>query len=184
MRKLLYILSLILILYSFSFSACVYDPKIHSLEARIEQLETKKSKDIMLLAEGAGANKFWWRSGLTGGTGSDLDGISGAYLTNNDAAFVIKSGSTEILPYIFKSGTTNTEDGYTYINDDTGEGTWVLCVIGNSGVSSYAADGTHFIDVSNSANLTDIEEGRCWFARDVNKFYCGIGSGTTVLIGP
>lgn len=176
-------LILIIILFISYIIGCVSLQDYDTLQSRVTRLESSKSRDTMLLAEQAGARKFWWRNTRTGG-GDALDGISGALLSDGDAAFVVASGSTEIFPYIFKSGVTNDEDGFLYINDNTGKGTWALCVLGVSAVSGYAADGTHYIDASNTANLSDIQDGRCWFAKDVDKFYCGTGSGTTVLIGP
>lgn len=72
-------------------------------------------------------NTAWARTGLTGGTSTDLDGISYSSLANDDIAFVKVSNVS--YEYIFDSSSTLTESSPDVITpDDYGgsPGRWVI----------------------------------------------------------
>lgn len=68
--------------------------------------------------------KYFWRSGLTGGTGNDLDGIPSASLTTGDVANVIDG--TNFYVYHYDSTDATAESSPDTIEPDDGGGAWSL----------------------------------------------------------
>jgi hypothetical protein len=111
-----------------------------------------------------------------------LDGIAYTSLTDGDAAIVAyKSGTTMSLYfYVYDSDDTTTASSPTIIAPDPSPsgGRWflgslyVVSTVGNS------ADGSHYLDMSNTATLDAgyRADGRCWYAKDNNRIECYDGT--------
>jgi len=169
-------------------SSCVH-ADYESLKSRVSALEKSKSHDAMLLAEQAGARKFWWKNGLSGGAASDLNGIAAASLTDGDAAIVAyKSGETTTLYfYIYDSDSTTDTSSPTVIEPNPllgGEeaGAWFLANLQVVSVVGNAAAGSHYIEVYNDGLLAtgDRAEGRCWLNTAVGHVHWECYSGSTI----
>lgn len=161
-------------------SGCVSMSDYQALQDRVANIEKSKAQSAMLLAEQTGARKFWWRNGLTGG-GDNLDGINAGSLTDGDVAIVAyKDGTTMTLYfYIYDSDDATSESSPTVIEPDAGGGgAWFLASVQVVGVTGNAADGTHYVDMSNTATLDagSRADGRCWYAKDNNRIECYDGS--------
>ncbi len=185
MKKFAYLVCLL-----FFFSGCaanitLLNKRMNKLESSVSSLKKKKLKSIIALAEEAGARSIWWRNGLTDG-GDNLDGIGCASLSDGDAAFVFAiSGSTVTgYMYIFDADGNTGESEPTIIvpNDQVAScssvGEWLLVDFQASSLTSNAADGSHWIDVSNTATIDAGEraDGRCWYAKDNNRIECYDGA--------
>lgn len=180
----------IVLLLLLVLSSCAGMQDYTRLKERVEVLEKVKLKapvDVMLLAEQAGARKFWWRNALTEGTDA-LDAISHTILADGDAAFVMTlSGETATgYLYVYDSDGTTAESSPLIIAPDSGGGRWFL-VNFNAGVfTSNAADGTHYIQATNAGDLAagSRAEGRCWYDTSADLFKCVDGDGNIDTIGP
>lgn len=81
----------------------------------------------------------YFRSGLTGGTASDLDGVSDASLTGGEVAWVYESET--LYQYVFDATSTDAEASPTRIRpDDYDTGVWHLVSLYN-GVMPVMASG-------------------------------------------
>jgi hypothetical protein len=182
MKKIIWLIPLLFLF------GCATTQQVADLEKKIAMLEKKKATDTMILAEQAGARRFWWRNALIGG-GSALDGITGLSSANDgDAAFVmVKAGS----------GASATVTGYLYIyvyDDDTAEnspliikpndagGTWKLVNFNVSTLTSNSADGTHYFQAVNTVAFSGTPaEGMCYWkdtVADENQLCCYDADGT------
>ena len=162
-------------------ASCAGIPDYMALEDRVAALEKGKAKGAMILAQEAGANKFWWRSTLAG-----LQAISAASLTDNDMAIVGTLSGTTATGYIYiydASDTTATNSPINLLV--SGGGNWWLCDFNAQNVVSNAAAGTHYIDVSNAGDLASGSraDGRCWYDTTGNVFKC-MNDTTIQTIGP
>jgi hypothetical protein len=180
---------IILLLGLLTLSSCV-TTDYASLDQRITKLEKAKATSTMLLAEQAGARKFWWRNALTEGTDA-LDAISHLLLSDGDSAFVMTKDGTTMNSwlYVYNSSGADAEDGtnYTVIAPDSGGGRWYLVNFNGAQVTSRAAAGTHYIEVTNAGDLAagSKAEGRCWYDTTNHLFKCIGSDGSTVqTIGP
>ena len=73
------------------------------------------------------AYKYYFRSGLTGGTAGDLDDLDGANLIDNDAAVVVP-GDGNVYHFILDADSALTEDSPRVIEPDinAGDKRWIL----------------------------------------------------------
>jgi hypothetical protein len=159
-----------------------------ALESRVTALEKKKATTTMLLAEQAGARKFWWRNALTEGADA-LDAISHLLLADGDAAFVMTlSGETATgYLYVYDENGTTAESSPLIIAPDSGGGRWFLVNFNGAAITSNAAEGTHYVEVTNAGDLAagSRGEGRCWYDTTNHVFKCVGSDGSTVqTIGP
>jgi len=167
------------------FSSCMTVPadyqNLRDRVAVLEKVKLKSPADAMLLAEQAGARKFWWVNDLSGGTSADLNGIAAASLTDGDAAIVAyKTGETTTLYfYIYDDNSATATSSPTVIKPNPslgGEqaGAWFLANLQTVTVTGNSADGSHYIDVGNSGYLDvgDRAEGRCWFNEGDGHLEC------------
>ena len=175
-------LTALLLVLLFTWS-CAGVPDYMALEDRVAALEKGKAKGAMLLAQEAGANKFWWRSTLAG-----LQAISAASLTDNDMAIVGTLSGTTATGYIYiydASDTTATNSPINLLV--SGGGNWWLCNFNAQLVTSNAADGTHYMEATNAGDLASGSraEGRCWYDTTSHLFRCiGSDGSTPQTIGP
>lgn len=179
MKKCIWLIMLVIL------GGCATQGQITALQNELAAIKTSKAKSTMLLAQEAGAKRFWWRDALTGATG--LDQIDIGSLSDGDAAFVMtESGTTmTIYPYVFNAADTTATNSPINIRLTGGTGVWWLATVQGVGFAVSAADGYHYIDVSNTSALTDKASGRCSFNVNTQKFECIASNGTTVLtIGP
>jgi len=173
MKKIIWLIPLLFLF------GCVSPQRVADLEAKIAKLEKGKASTNMLLAEQAGARKFWWRNTLTGGGGDALDGIEN--MVDGDAAFVmVLSGTTATgYLYIFDAGGSQEESSPLVIDGSgTPAGDWLLVNFNVAMLTSSSADGTHYIDMSNTNTLDagSRADGRCWYAKDNNRIECYDGT--------
>lgn len=157
-------------------SGCAYS----DLESRIAKLEKSKAKDYMQLAAETGARKFWWRNSLTGAADS-LDQLLCTNLTNGDMALVgYQSGETGqfYVYHYYASGTHSTDSPIRISCSGASGGAWYLCNIYVQSIVGNAADGTRYLDMSNTATLDagSRADGRCWYAKDNNRIECYDGT--------
>lgn len=159
--------------------------KISELESRVKTLEKKKLTSIIALAEEAGARSIWWRNGLTGGS-DNLDGIGCASLSDGDASFVFTISGSTVTGYMYifdNDGSTGESSPTIIVPDDqvascSSVGEWLLVDFQVAGLTSNAADGSHWIDVSNTGTIDAGErtDGRCWYAKDNDRIECYDGA--------
>jgi hypothetical protein len=177
MKKIIWLIPLLLLF------GCATTQQITDLEGKIAKLEKQKASDTMILAEQAGARRFWWRNALIGG-GSALDGIPNATLTDGDAAFVMvlegggASSTVTGYLYVYVDDDDTAENSPLVIEPNDGGGAWKLVNWNVSVLTSNSADGTHYLDMSNTATL-DVgsrADGRCWYAKDNNRIECYDGT--------
>jgi hypothetical protein len=167
-------------LIGLTFSGCVTVLDYQALENRVSQLEKKKTANTMLLAEEAGARKFWWRNGLLGG-GDALDGINHANLTDGDGAIVASlSGTTATWSvWIYDSDGTNSDypasctTECTRIAPNSGGGAWQLCIVNASSMGTFTIDGYKYINVTNTGAFSGTPNtGDCYFRQSNNTWCC------------
>ena len=175
MKKILALITFFFLCYG---CATVPTESLQSLEQRVTQLEKAKSvsgKNIMLLAEQAGARKFWWRNALEGAP-DGLDAVTG--MVDGDMAIVgtlVTTNATGYM-YIYDENGTNTTSSPTRIKGSTG-GAWQLVNFNAQLVTSNAADGLHYIDVSNSSDFAGTPaHGYCFYRISDSKWCCYNGS--------
>lgn len=173
MKKIIWLIPLLILM------GCVSQQRVSDLEAKIEQLSKQKASSTMLLAEQAGARKFWWRNALSGG-GDGLDGIPAANLVNGDAAFVMVQDGVTMTAYLYVYNNTDitAENLPLIVAPNDGGGRWYLVNFNVAILTSNSADGTHYLDMSNTATL-DVgsrADGRCWYAKDNNRIECYDGT--------
>jgi len=175
MKKIIWLIPLLLLL------GCASQQRVADLENKIAQMSKQKATGTMLLAEQAGARKFWWRNALTGG-GDALDGIVDGSLVNGDAAFVMTQSGTTMTGYLYvynkDAGDATAENSPLVIAPNAGGGRWYLVNFNAAVITSNSADGTHYLDMSNTATLDagSRADGRCWYAKDNNRIECYDGT--------
>lgn len=161
------------------FQGCATRGELITLQKEVDGLKKAKASTTMALAEQAGARKFWWRNALTGAP-DGLDQIPIAALTDGDAAFVmtLSSETATAYLYVYDADGTHSTDSPARIVANGATGCWHLVNFNLAQVTSSAADGTHYIDVSNTATLDagSRAQGRCWYAKDNSRIECYNGS--------
>jgi hypothetical protein len=149
-------------------------------------MSKQKATGTMLLAEQAGARKFWWRNGLSGG-GSSIDGIPAGDLVNGDAAFVMVQDGVNMTAYlyIYNSTDTTAENSPLIIAPNDGGGRWYLVNFNVAVLTSNSADGTHYFQAVNTVAFSGTPaEGMCYWRDTVaneNELCCYDLDSTTWL---
>ncbi len=183
--------SLILGLILMVMAGCVSSVQYRNLESRIVALEKGKAARAMLLAEEAGARKFWWRNGLLGG-GDALDGINHANLADGDGAIVLQlSGTTATWSvWAYDSDGTNSDDPAgcttqcTRIAPNSGGGAWQLCTVNGASMGTFTTDGYKYINVTNTGAFSGTPStGDCYYRQDTNSWCCYEGSWLCEVLG-
>jgi hypothetical protein len=177
-RLIKYLLSFIVIAFFLAGCATLdQQERLNNLEEQVQEIQKVKKKlsaqELILLAEEAGAAKFWWRNCLIGG-GDCLDGINHANVTDGDPAFVMtKSGTTtSMYLYVYDDDDTTAEDSPSVIEPDSGTGAWFLVQIYFAKLMSAADDGEHMINFSNSGAESYTEsDGDVTSRRDWDVIY-------------
>lgn len=168
MRKLSILLLMVLCL------GCASQARLAALEKQVAELKRIKSSGAMLLAEEAGSRKFWWRNALTGAP-DGLDQISTANLADGDAAFVMTlSGETATgYLYIYDADGTHSTDSPTRIVANGAAGAWHLVNFNVSKITSDAAAGYHYINVTNAGAFSGTPStGDCYYRQDTDSWCC------------
>ena len=184
MKKILVLVGFLVLLWG-----CASEQRVADLEQKVAQLSKQKAGDTMLLAEQAGARRFWWKNGLTGGATSDLNGIAAASLTDGDAAIVaVKSGeATTLYFYIYDSDSTTDSNSPLVIEPNPllgGEeaGAWFLATLQVIGITGNAADGYRYYNATNSAAPAwTPAEGDCFWKQNEDDFCCYDAAAATWL---
>jgi hypothetical protein len=189
MKKIIWLIPLLILF------GCASTQRVADLEDKIAQMSKQKATGTMLLAEQAGARKFWWRNALIGG-GSALDGIPNSTLVDGDAAFVMVLEGTGpgsvvtgyLFVYVDDDDTAETMPGSPLvIEPNDGGGAWRLVNWNAALMTSSAAAGTHFIEATNAGDLAagSRAAGRCWYDTTNDLFKCIDNDGSTPnTIGP
>jgi len=168
MKKIIWLIPLLFLF------GCVSPQRVADLEAKIAKLEKGKASTNMLLAEQAGARKFWWRNTLTGGGGDALDGIEN--MVDGDAAFVmVLSGTTATgYLYIFDAGGSQAESSPLVIDGSgTPAGDWLLVNWNAATITSNGASGYSYIKASNPTDFAGTPaEGMCYYQVDDKAWCC------------
>ncbi len=171
--------SLILGLVLMLLAGCASHSELVALRNEVAKLTKTKASSTMLLAEQAGARKFWWRNALTGAP-DGLDQIPIAALTDGDAAFVMTLAAEVATAYlyVYDADGTHSTDSPVRIVANGATGAWHLVNFYLAQITSSSADGTHYIDMSNTATLDAgyRADGRCWYAKDNNRLECYDGT--------
>lgn len=175
--KKLFLLILILVF----LGGCAYEQRILKLE---NQMAGFKKPSSMLLAEQAGARKFWWRNALTGTDG--LDGITG--MVDGDAAIVVTLDSTPTATgymYVYDENGTHSTSSPTRIISSGAAGCWHLVDWNATKVTTQAADGYRYINVTNSAGFNGTpNNGDCYYRQDNDSWCCYDGSAWDCVLLP
>ena len=163
------------ILISLSFFLLSHCAGYINLEERVLRLEQLQN-EIVPLTELAGADSRWRDGRTTEGT-HNVDEITG--MADGDWTTVLEeSGATSSI-YFYAYDTTNCPSSDDTLQiDGSGGGCWHLVKIHVLGLVGEAADGTHYIDVSNAGDLDvgDREDGRCWYDKTDNRWECYDGT--------
>jgi len=99
------------------------------------------------------ANKMWWATGLTGGSGA-LDGIDGESLTDGDGAFVFRDNSGTYEGYFYRledyASNPPDESSPDTITPDTNSGSkrWKLLTVS---ASTFTGDGSGLTGLATTA---------------------------------
>jgi len=136
------------LILSFLGCATLPDPRITSMEAKIEKME-KQIKTAM--ASGSGAKTIYGFYGLTGGDPA-LDGIITTSVDDGSYAMGIDTSGNWYL-YYFDADSTTTASTPSVIDPVTGPGRWLIApkLYANSFTTS-SPDLYHYINISNSGN--------------------------------
>jgi hypothetical protein len=162
--------------------------RVADLETEVKSLRTQVR--IVMAGGAAGSGTMRWRPALTGTDGLDTIGCQ-----------QMDEGNTAIVPNL--SGTTSAIYFYLWDEDSnasavsptiivptdrtancSGLGVWRLASVYAPSFVGSSADDTHYIDASNTNDLTDLAAGRCWFNKTSNLFKCRSSVSTTITIGP
>jgi len=168
MKKIIWLIPLLILF------GCASTQRVADLENKIAQMSKQKATGTMLLAEQAGARKFWWRNALVGG-GDALDGIAAASLVNGDAAFVMVQDGVTMTGYLYVYNSTDTtaENSPLIIAPNDGGGRWYLVNFNAATMTSNGASGYSYIIVSNPTTYAGTPTaGMCYFKVDENKWCC------------
>jgi len=164
----------------FAFGGCASQSDLMTLKQEVATLSKAKATSAMLLAEEAGARKFWWRNALLGG-GDALDGINHANLADGDGAIVAAiSGTTATWSvWIYDSDGTNSDypasctTECTRIAPNSGGGAWHLCTVNAATLGTFTTDGYKYINVTNTDAFSGTPAtGDCYFRQSNNTWCC------------
>jgi len=130
--------------------------------------------------------KVFRKTGLTGGTSNDLDGIDGSTLVDQQFAFVYDEDDLQFKPYILDATSGATADGELIIAPAVNPGTkrWVLYSLYSKYANDLNLDGNYLLDTQNFPDLLAKGPGY-WFDQIDDKITVSdndnisFGNGTT-----
>ena len=181
-RRLIFFLIGIGFLLSSCASGGLQD-RVSKLEAEVSSLKTQVR--IAMAGGAGGSGQMRWRPGLSGG-GDNLDGIACSGMAEGYVVIVpvISGTDARFYTYIYDASSEADESSPNVIKPDdsdancSGVGRWLLGSMYAPSFIGNAADGYHYIDMSNSTTLVAGEraDGRCWYAKDEDRIECYDGT--------